>query len=114
VSPQARRRRRWPTVEEQLAEHRVPAGSALERLVRENQELEMLHPTEVEDDFPFPPWFRVYVRKGHPEADFPPKAAYPLLFERVLEWMVSHPDAPTGRAQAPLLQGGRQKRQKRG
>ena len=67
----------------------------------------MLAAEEANDPLPFPPWLRVYVRKGHPEINFGPNVAYPLILERVLEWMIAHPDNPTGTGPVALLQGGR-------
>jgi hypothetical protein len=44
------RRRGWPTLEEQLAEANVTPGSALEKLIRDNQDFGLLHPEEVLDN----------------------------------------------------------------
>src|SRR5438876_112729 len=85
--------RGWPTVEEQLADAGAIPGSALERLIRENQELDMLRPEEAEDRLSLPPWLRVYWRKQHPDADYSgPSGGYPLLLEELGEWMIRHQD----------------------
>jgi hypothetical protein len=91
---QARTRGRiWPTLEEQLEQARARPGSKLDRLIRDNQDFDMLSPSEAHDGLPFPPWLRVYWRKSHPELDFRgPRVGYPLILERVLEWMLSHQD----------------------
>jgi len=34
----------WPTLREQLAESHVPAGSALDKLIRANQDFSLLRP----------------------------------------------------------------------
>jgi hypothetical protein len=83
----------WPALEEQLGRATARPGSKLDRLIRDNQEFDMLSPSEADDGLPFPPWLRVYWRKSHPELDFRgPRVGYPLLLERVLEWMLSHQD----------------------
>ena len=66
-SPHASQQPRWPSIEEQLAASRVPRGSALEHLIRDNQHFEMLE-DEPADLFGLPPWLRAYWRKLHPEA----------------------------------------------
>ncbi len=42
---------RWPTVEEQLRESKVKPGSALEKLILENQDFEMLGLTNFTTSF---------------------------------------------------------------
>ena len=42
-----------------------------------------------------PPWLRVYRRKQHPDGKyFGPSGGYPLVLERLLDWMVAHQDLP--------------------
>jgi|SRR5580658_7181992 hypothetical protein len=82
----------WPTLEEQLAKDHVVAGSALDKVVRENQDLSLLPPEELNDHFHLPPWMRVYWRRHHPEmkeGEF-----YPLAIKSLYEWMVQYPDLP--------------------
>ena len=86
---------RWPSLEEQLARDRVPAGSALARLIAENQEIDLLRPAEVHDKMGLPPWLRVLWRKQHPEGEYlasDPTGGYPLILKEFHEWMVEHPD----------------------
>ena len=54
----------------------------------------MLAPEEAHDRLPFRPWLRVQWRNSYPELDFfsGPRVGYPLLLERVLEWLVTHQD----------------------
>jgi hypothetical protein len=86
----------WPSVERQLVESKVIAGSALENLIRNNQDLSILRPEEANDGFPFPPWLRVYWRKTHPELDFSgPRVGYPLILGNILNWMTRHQDLPS-------------------
>jgi hypothetical protein len=89
------RQPRWPTVEEQLAASKVIHGSALERLVRENQDFSLLSAEEAEDNLRLPPWLRVYWRKQHPEtAPSPgdPTRGYPLALRDIYLWMITHQD----------------------
>ena len=89
---------RWPTVEAQLDDLHVKRGSALEQLIRDNQDFSMLAPQEASDALPFPLWLRVYARKMHPEIQFSgTKVGYPLILKEFLSYMLSHQDAPTGR-----------------
>jgi hypothetical protein len=95
----SRKSPKWPSVEEQLKESNVIHGSALEQLIRENQDFELLHPDEVDDGLPIPPWLRVHWRKQHPD-DIPdersPAASYPYpdVLDSVYEWMRIHQDLP--------------------
>jgi hypothetical protein len=86
---------RWPTLDEQLAESRVIHGSALERLIRDNQDFSMLRPEEADDKLPLPPWLRVYWRKQHPDAVYAgPSGGYPLVLHDYYRWMLDHQDLP--------------------
>jgi hypothetical protein len=95
----SRKSQKWPSVEEQLRDSRVVHGSALERLIRDNQDFELLHPDEVNDGLPIPPWLRVHWRKQHREEvpdDSSPAASYPYpdVLDSVYEWMRIHQDLP--------------------
>jgi hypothetical protein len=84
---------RWPTIEEQLAASKVQSGTALEKLIRANQDFAMLHPAEANDRFPAPLWLRVLWRKNHPEIDLSgPRPAYPLALKEAHSWMRRHQD----------------------
>jgi len=85
----------WPTLSQQLSQDRVPAGSALERLIAANQNFRMLRPGERDDSLRVPLWLRVLWRKNHPELVYDRKDAtggYPLVLKEVHEWMITHPD----------------------
>jgi hypothetical protein len=87
----------WPSIETQLAEDGVPPGSALERLIRENQDFELLRPEERRDRIRLPLWLRVYWRKGHPEQQYrsnDPSGGYPRALHQVHAWLLAHPDLP--------------------
>jgi hypothetical protein len=83
----------WPSVEKQLAKDRVLPGTALERLVRANQDFSILRPEEANDKLLIPLWLRVHWRKAHPEGNYSGADAtggYPLVLREVAEWMVHH------------------------
>jgi hypothetical protein len=90
-------RANWPTLEDQLAASKVIHGSALEALVRANQDFSVLAPEEANDDLPFPPWLRVYIRKTHPELPFTgPRVVYPLFVNEIYSWMRNNQDLRGG------------------
>ena len=89
----------WPSVDEQLAAAKVTHGSALEKLVRENQEFDMLRQEEAHDQLGIPHWLRVYWRKHHPEATYSasdPTGGYPRTIKNVYVWMQHNQDLPGG------------------
>ena len=89
----------WPSLAEQLEASRVIPGSALERLIRENQDFDMLSPEEAHDKLHLPPWLRVYWRKQHPEIDSAPgdpTRGYPLALSDIYIWMLDHQDLEAG------------------
>lgn len=97
--PEERDRKReyphWPSLEEQLEASHVIPGSALEKLIRENQDFDMLSPEEAHDRLRLPPWLRVYWRKQHPEiqpAPGDPTGGYPLALRDIYIWMLEHQD----------------------
>jgi len=86
---------RWPSLEEQLEASKVKRGSALEKLIRENQDFRMLRHEEAHDRIRLPLWLRVYFRKQHPELRFPghdPTGGYPLALRDLYIWMLEHQD----------------------
>ena len=102
----------WPSLEQQLAAAKVIHGSALETLIRENQDFTMLRPDEAHDRLNLPPWLRVYWRKHHPEATYSaadPSGGYPRVLLRIYSWMLHNQHTPlTGQpGAAPLVPQGR-------
>jgi len=88
-----------PTVEEQIKKTGAPATSALARLIRDSQDFALLHPEELDDDYPTPLWLRVAWRKQHPEIQMPaknPGAAYPEILSQIYKRMVANPHEPWG------------------
>lgn len=88
---------KWPTIEEQLKESRVRPGSALEKLIKENQDFGMLPPEEARDKLRIPLWLRVHFRKNHPELTFKPgdpTGGYPLALRDLYNWMIRNQDLP--------------------
>jgi len=83
--------KQWPTLETQLIG--VIPGSALEQLIKQNQDFSILAPAELNDHFAFPPWIRVWWRKSHPELNFSgPTVVYPLILKEILGWLSRHQD----------------------
>lgn len=94
----------WPSVEAQLAEDRVPPGSPLERLIRENQDFHLLRPEEAGDRIGLPLWLRVHWRKSHPELTYSaddPTGGYPRALKNLYAWLLANPGLPAGAAQLP-------------
>jgi hypothetical protein len=87
---------KWPSIKEQLSASRAAKESALDKLIRANQDFHMLRPEEAHDRLPYPHWLRVHWRKHHPDADYSgPSGGYPLTLVRLHEWMVEHQDLVT-------------------
>jgi hypothetical protein len=85
----------WPSVEVQLAQDQVRPGSALERLIRENQDFYLLRPEEASDRVGLPLWLRVYWRKQHPDRTYSgddPTGGYPRVLKDLHVWMVANPE----------------------
>src|SRR6185503_16212655 len=83
---------RWPSLGSQLLRDHVRPGSALEGMIRGNQEFGLyLDPREATDSIRIPLWLRVNWRKAHPEMTYSPddpSGGYPLVLKEVHEWMV--------------------------
>jgi hypothetical protein len=93
---------RWPSLKQQLTAFNVTPGSALEQLIKDNQDFSILLPNEANDGLPFPPWLRVWWRKKHPELSFAgPKVGYPLGLKEILSWMLRNQDLPPGKSDTP-------------
>ncbi len=91
----------WPGIHEQLESARAPAGSAYEQLIRDHQDFSIL-PANEHDPMGLPPWLKVWWRTEHPEIDESNGlVAYPLILERIWEYMRRNPDHPTGSAKSP-------------
>jgi BNR repeat-like domain/FG-GAP-like repeat len=94
---------KFPTLDEQITkeydEFRVQSGTALEQLIRDNQDFGMLRAEEATDKRGLPPWIRVWWRKNHPELDYngdDPTGGYPLVLKEIVEWMYTHQDLRAG------------------
>src|SRR3954471_1637867 len=60
----------WASVEAQTSAAHVRTGTALEQLVRQNQDFNLLRAEEANDLLPYPLWLRVYWRKLHPDGNY--------------------------------------------
>ena len=87
-----------PSVDQQLSTARVVHGSRLEQLIRDNQDVNLLHPSESDEDRTgLPLWLRVHWRKNHPEASHSPDdptGGYPRALKSLYSWMIAHQDLP--------------------
>lgn len=85
----------WPALTDQLQSAGVLPGSALEKLILDNQDFGLLRAEEARDTLGLPPWARVMWRKAHPELEYgaqDPTGGYPRALHEVVEWMLSHQD----------------------
>ncbi|MEO6192594.1 MAG: sialidase family protein [Thermoanaerobaculia bacterium] len=99
----APRQHAWPSADQQLKSSRVQPGTALEKLILNNQDFGMLRAGEAGDKIPVPLWLRVYWRKGHPEGNYSaadPTGGYPLVLKEMAEWMRLHQDLVATEADA--------------
>ena len=98
---------KFPSLDEQLKKAKAKPGSALEKLIKDNQDFDKLKDKDAEDEI-VPPWLKVYWRKGHPEIDYDkddPTGGYPFVLKEVLEWMMSHQDLKPGDPDASMSPG---------
>jgi hypothetical protein len=71
----------------------VPEGSKLDALRKSlDKEISLLPDTDLEDRSPLPAWFRVYLRKYHPELKTSGAYQYPRNANRLLQYLVEHPN----------------------
>src|SRR3954452_12626607 len=99
--------KKFPSLDEQLKKAHANPGSALEKLIKDNQDFSKLKDRDADDPI-VPPWLKVYWRKGHPEVDYDkddPTGGYPLVLKEVLEWMVTHQDLKPGNPHASMAPG---------
>jgi hypothetical protein len=98
----------WPSPDQQLKASRVQPGSALEKLILNNQDFGMLRAEEANDKIPVPLWLRVHWRKAHPEGTYvasDPTGGYPLVLKEMAEWMRLHQDLVATSADDPRAPG---------
>lgn len=98
----------FPSLDEQLKNAHVTPGSALDKLIRQNQDFGQLNARDANDKI-VPPWLKVFWRKGHPEVNYnnviDPTGGYPHVLKEILEWMMSHQDFQSGHADATMAPG---------
>lgn len=80
------------SLDEQLRAARARPGSALEALIRQNQDFSVLKGESPR--FDLPPWLRVYWRRAHPGS-----TGYPLAIHRIHSWLLNNQDHEKLRSQ---------------
>src|SRR3954468_19832005 len=99
---------KFPDLDEQLKNAHAKSGSALEKLIKANQDFSKLKERDKSDSI-VPPWLKVYWRKGHPEANYDndndPTGGYPLVLKEILEWLMTHQDLKPGNPEATMAPG---------
>src|SRR4029077_20804561 len=87
--PQAKAK--FPALGDKLKKAHAKPRSALEKLIKDNQDFSKLKDRDAADQI-VPPWLKVYWRKGHPEVNYDndndPTGGYPLVLKEVLEWLM--------------------------
>ena len=89
---------KWPSIKQQLQADKIAPDTALEKLVKDNQDFHVLAPEEANDDVELPPWLRVYWRKNHPDIQHStvnPGGGYPDVLYTIYSWMLEHQDLPS-------------------
>jgi hypothetical protein len=72
----------------------TPAGSVLDSLRRQlARQTALLPARDLEDRTPLPIWFRVYLRRKHPDLPTAGPYQYPRTATALLRWMLAHPDS---------------------
>ena len=72
----------------------VPPGTKLDKLrKRLDAQFRLLPERDLDDTTALPIWFRVYLRKQHPELSKSGPYQYPRTAKRILQWMLDHPNA---------------------
>src|ERR1041384_4024632 len=106
--PVSKNPKKFPSLEDQLKQAHAKPGSALEKLIKDNQDFSKLKPRDAEDDI-VPAWLKVYCRNGQPDATYDnctaPTGGYPLVLKEMLEWMMTHQNLKPGDADASMAPG---------
>jgi len=99
---------KFPDLAQQLKDAHAKPGSALDKLIRANQDFSRLDPRDASDTI-VPPWLKVYWQKGHPEVNYhnpiDPTGGYPFVLKEVYEWMMTHQDFKPGNPEATMAPG---------
>jgi hypothetical protein len=75
-------------------ERMIPKGTHLDSLRRSlEKEYHLLPALDLEDRSPLPVWFRIYLRKRHHNLPRSGPYQYPRTANRILQWMLDHPDS---------------------
>jgi BNR/Asp-box repeat len=81
---------------------RVPEGTALAQIrdsYEQRRSIRMMA-SDLEDQSPLPFWFRAYLRDQLQNLPTTGIYQYPRVADQILEWMLAHPDLPSGEQKA--------------
>jgi hypothetical protein len=108
ATPPPQANAKFPALVDQLKAAHAKPGSALEKLIKDNQDFSHLKLRDASDQI-VPPWLKAYWRKGHPEVNYDndndPTGGYPFVLKEVYEWMVTHQELKPGQADAEMEPG---------
>lgn len=77
-------------------ERKIPEGTRLAAMKAEyDHRLDLIPAKDLEDKSAIPLWFRAYLRDKHPELPTSGPYQYPRWANRLLGWMLMHPDLVT-------------------
>ena len=83
AAPPPQANAKFPSLADQLKKAHAKPGSALEKLIKDNQDFSKLKNRDAADTI-VPPWLKVYWRKGHAEVNYDndndPTGGYPLRY----------------------------------
>ena len=93
------------SLDRQIERDGVIRGSALENLIRNNQQIQLLNQVETaKEQARLPHWLKIYFRKQHPAMKSRPNdptQGYPAALENVYHWMITHQDLQPSPAPQP-------------
>jgi len=81
---------------------RVPEGTALAQIrdsYEQRRSIRMMA-ADLEDQSPLPFWFRAYLRDQLQNLPTTGQYQYPRVADQILEWMLAHPNLPSGEQKA--------------
>jgi hypothetical protein len=96
-----RPRPRTPQAAYQKWDVSVPEGTELDKLKKRYEArtlVQAMASTDLQDQSPYPLWFRRYLRDQYPGLPVSGPYQYPRVGAQILEWMLAHPDLRSAEA----------------